>query len=178
MDVFLLAPPLMRLRDDLLDVEGRYTSSNSARGVHLISKHSRRSGKQARSPLRASPPSQRKRPLHVRTRMCGQNTRPIGATQTDKVVRTRPRAPIPVSDLGPKCVGLDSSRVLSRPPCPPRAQPTEAPSHFPPPPLCFPAARAPPPFRRRRRHVHHRRPLAAPRPPKRSPSFHRTPTPP
>jgi hypothetical protein len=112
--------------------------------------------------LRASLPGRRKRSLRVRTRPRGQNTRPSEATQTDKVVQRRPRLPIPVSDLGPKCIGPDIPRVLSRPPCPPRAQPTEAPSHFPPPPLCFPAARALPPFHRRRRHAHRWRPLATP----------------
>jgi hypothetical protein len=34
--------------------------------------------------------------------------------------------------LGPKCIDLDNPRILSHvPSCPPRAQLTETPSHFP-----------------------------------------------
>jgi hypothetical protein len=125
--------------------------------------------------LRASPAGQHKQPLRVRTHPRGQNTRPSGATQTNKAVQRRPRAPIPVSNLGLKCVGPDSPLVLSRPPpCPPQAQPTVAPNHFPSPPLCFPAACAPPPFPSPT--PPHPPPASAclPRPPKRSLSFHRT----
>jgi hypothetical protein len=65
--------------------------------------------------------------------------------------------------FGPKmCWSGQSAHPLARPSCPPRDQPTEARSHFPFPPLCFPAVRAPPPFRRRRHHAHRRCPLATP----------------
>jgi hypothetical protein len=99
--------------------------------------------------VRASSAGQCKRPPRVPTHPRGQNTRSSGATQSDKAVRRRPRAPIPVLDLGPKCVGPNSPRVLSRPllvrpgPSRQRLQVISPSSH-----QCFPAARAPPPFRR------------------------------
>jgi hypothetical protein len=85
--------------------------------------------------IRASPAGRPIRPPRVRIRSRGQSTRSSGATQTDKAIQRRPRAPISVSDLGPKCVGPDSPRVLPRaPPCPPLAQPTEVQAIFPSPP--------------------------------------------
>jgi hypothetical protein len=85
--------------------------------------------------IRASPAGRRKRPTRVRTCSLVQNTRQPKQTKLSEGVRTHPfRSQIWVQMRRPG----QPTRPIVPPPCPPRAQPTEAPSHYPPSSAMFP----------------------------------------